>query len=544
MKYIFFLAINLLLLQCDYAQSLPVIKAKAKKVDVRDGKVFQKGIWNLTPEAKPDVYQVLEPITEKKITFYTDIDSISFDVIPNKTYDFLIVLNDKDTCYTRISTIRSAGQLAEDSKGDKLIEPAQLQQDFKVFRQALEKNHAGIYTYKSKKYIDRFMDSCYATLNKSVTALEFGKTVLEVISALEDGHTGSNIPRLLMSYYNEHEKVFPLYPYFVNDKAYVLCGGIESLPAGTELVKIDGRNIKEIIDKIYKYLPSDGTIRTKKRQQLNDEAFPILYHWLFGNKETFELQYKDKNGTIKMLTIASKATRDFVCEYQKKQNNSKPLELAFLKNSTALLTIRTFDEGRIGRANVDFGGFLDSAFTSINKRKVSNLIVDVRDNGGGADDYGALLYSYLSQKPFRYFFSKASNAHVVRVDENPLLGSQRPQKNSFKGKVFILTNGLSFSTTADFCATARSNNRAIFIGEETGGGYYGNTSGGRTEVVLPNSKIIAYIPIYKYINAVKKAKHPDRGTIPDYQILPRIEDILQHKDVELEFALAMVKIDR
>lgn len=541
MKYLVFLAMNLLFIQCDFAQSLPVIKAKSKKVDVRDGKIFQKGVWNLTPEAKPDIYQALEPIVEKRITFYTDIDSISFDVVPNKTYDFLIVLNEKDTCYTRISTIRKAGQTTAQVKTDKLIEPAHLQQDFKVFRESLETNHAGIYTYRSKQYLNRFMDSCYTTLNKSMTALEFGKSILQVISALEDGHTRSNIPNLLMSYYNEHERVFPLYPYFVNDKAYVLCGEVEDLPAGTEIVKIDGKSIKEITDKIYKYLPSDGTINTKKRQQLNDGAFPIFYHWLFGNKNTFEVQYKDKNGVIRTLVLASKTTNDFVCEYQKRQNNNKPLELAFLNNVTALLTVKTFDEGRISRANVDFGSFLDSAFSVIKNKKISNLIVDVRDNGGGADDYGALLYSYLSQKPFRYFFSKASNKHVVKVDENPLLGAQKPQPNSFKGKVFILTNGLSFSTTADFCATARSNERAIFIGEETGGGYYGNTSGGRIETVLPNSQIIAYIPLYKYINAVKKAKYHDRGTIPDYQVVPSIEDILQHKDVELEFALGLIK---
>lgn len=540
MKYIVFLAINLLFVQCDFAQSLPVIQAKSKKVDVRDGKVFQKGIWNLTPEAKPDVYQALEPIVEKRITFYTDIDSIAFDVAPNKTYDFLIVLNEKDTCYTRISTIRNASQIVANTKTDKLIEPAQLQQDFKAFRVALEKNHAGMYTYKSKQQIDRFMDSCYATLNQSITTMEFGKLILQVISALEDGHTGSNIPRLLMNHYNEHEKVFPLYPYFVNDKAYVLCGGIEGLPAGTEIVKIDGRSIKEITDKIYRCLPSDGSIRTKKRQQLNDAAFPIFYHWFFGNRDTFEVQYKAKNGAIETLAIASKATKDFVCEYQRKHRNSRPLELVFLNTSTALLTVKTFDEGRIGRANVDFGGFLDSAFTAIKHKKISSLIIDVRDNGGGADDYGALLYSYLSQKPFRYFFSKASNTHVVKVDENPLLGAQEAQKNSFKGKVFILTNGLSFSTTADFCATARSNDRAIFIGEETGGGYYGNTSGGRTEAVLPNSQIVVNIPLYKYINAVKKAKYPDRGTIPDYKIIPGIEDILQHRDVELNFALGLI----
>ncbi len=541
MKYLLVMVINLLFIQCDYAQSLPVVKAKSKNVSILDGKVFQKDIWNLSPEAKPDVYQALEPLIDKRITFYTDIDSVSFNVRPGKTYDFLIVLNDKDTCYTRISTIKVVNQVTATGVSTKLIASDLLQADFRVFREALEKNHAGLYTYKSKQEIDRLMDSCYKTLNQPMTSLQFGKPILQMISAIQDGHTGSNVPRLLMAHYDENEKVFPLYPYFVNDKAYVLCGGVETMPAGTEIVAIDKKPVGEIAREIYHYLPSDGAITSKKRQQLNDGAFPILYHWIFGDKDTFQVQYKTKTGSVETVKLAAKSTRDFVCEYKKKQNNTRPLQLELIDKTTALLTVRTFDEGRISRAKVDFGSFLDSAFTAVNAAKISNLIIDVRDNGGGNDDYGALLYSYLSQKPFGYFASKASNTHVVKLEENPLLGLQKPKTNSFKGKVYMLTNGLSFSTTADFCATARSNKRAVFVGEETGGGYYGNTSGGRTEAILPNSGIVVNIPLYKYLNAVKKAEHSDRGIIPDYPVYARIDDILQNRDVELAMALGLIR---
>lgn len=538
MKYLLFMAINLLFVQCDFAQPLPLIKANSKILSIRDGQVFQKDVWNLSPDIKPDIYQALEPITDKRITFYTDIDSVWFDVAPGKTYDFLIVLNEKDTCHTRISTIKPVSRNAPEVSA-KLIAPDLLQADFRVFREALEKNHAGLYTYKSRQEIDRMMDSCYKALNRPMTQLEFGKPILQMISAIEDGHTGSNLPRLLMGHYNEHEKVFPLYPYFVNDKAYVLCGGTDGLGAGAEILAIDKKPVSEIANEIYRYLPSDGAITSKKRQQLNDGAFPILYHWIFGNKDSFEVVYKSKNGIIETIKLASVTTKDIVCDYKKKQRDTRPLQLEMLDNNTALLSVRTFDEGRISRAKMDFGGFLDSAFMVLNSRKIRDLIIDVRDNGGGNDDYGALLYSYLSQKPFRYFASKASNTHVVKSDENPLLGMQKPHANSFKGKVYILINGLSFSTTADFCATARSNKRAMFIGEETGGGYYGNTSGGRTEVALANSQIVVNIPLYKYLNAVKKAEHPDRGIIPDYTVYAKIDDILQNKDVELMMALGL-----
>jgi len=91
----------LLASQCLLAQQpLPVIKASSKKVDIRDDNQYKKAYWSIVPEAKPDVYTTHNP--NKKVTFYTDIDSISFVVNPKKQYDFIILLNNKDTALTRI----------------------------------------------------------------------------------------------------------------------------------------------------------------------------------------------------------------------------------------------------------------------------------------------------------------------------------------------------------------------------------------------------------------------------------------------------------
>ncbi|MGC1392297.1 MAG: transglutaminase domain-containing protein [Bacteroidales bacterium] len=90
------LLVNILLAQ----ENLPVIKATSKKVDIRDGDNFKKGDWNITPDLKPDVYTTSSK--RKIVTFYTDIDSISFRIKPNKKYNFIILLNGKDSAYTQI----------------------------------------------------------------------------------------------------------------------------------------------------------------------------------------------------------------------------------------------------------------------------------------------------------------------------------------------------------------------------------------------------------------------------------------------------------
>lgn len=89
-------------------------------VSIRDGKNFYQDTWTISPEADPDVYDSENAV--KKITFYTDIDSITFDVVPDETYDFIILLNETDTARTRIEMKQSRLQMlklaAEYNKND------------------------------------------------------------------------------------------------------------------------------------------------------------------------------------------------------------------------------------------------------------------------------------------------------------------------------------------------------------------------------------------------------------------------------------------
>jgi C-terminal processing protease CtpA/Prc len=125
-----------------------------------------------------------------------------------------------------------------------------------------------------------------------------------------------------------------------------------------------------------------------------------------------------------------------------------------------------------------------------------------------------------------------------------MLGLQQPNENHYDGKVFVLMNGRSFSGVAEFAAIARSNNRAIFIGEECGGGYYGNSSGDEAMVTLPHTQITVRIPLIKYTMAVKSEQRKDGGIYPDYPIDLAIGDLMAHTDGQLEYALKITSKDK
>jgi hypothetical protein len=87
------------------AQSkLPIIKATSKSVTINDGGLVDKGGWSLSPEAKPDVYTADRTRQTKWVVFYTDIDSIKIKVKVGSTFDFIILLNGKDSCFTRVES--------------------------------------------------------------------------------------------------------------------------------------------------------------------------------------------------------------------------------------------------------------------------------------------------------------------------------------------------------------------------------------------------------------------------------------------------------
>ena len=523
------------------AQQLPIIQATATVVNIQDGNVFQKGVWNLSPEVKFDTYTVLAPLAVKKVVFYTNIDSISFTVMPGKVYDFIVLLNGKDSCFTRISALYPKPAAEIQLTPTTLIPVEKLRNDFDLFRETIQKVHPGLYRYKNKAELDRIFSNNFALLNHDMNQFNFGKIVMTVVSAVEDGHTSTNLPRLLVKYYEDHDKLFPIPLYLREGHAYVICDELKGLSPATEILAINGHPISAIQQAMFALLPGDGKITTKKRHIINEGAFPILYQLIYGDGNSFLVQYKTTMGKVANYTISARFVKDFPCEPRLETSSSTDLEFKLLQKGTALLKIRSFEMNRVGGRD-NFRAFLDSNFSKVRSMNIEHLIVDVRDNGGGDDDLGAWLYSYLADKPFNYYRSINRTDGVAINKAHPNLQLQQPNSLNFKGDCYFLINGRSFSTTSEFCSIAKSNNRGSFIGEETGGGYYGDTSGEELKLALPNSGITIMIPKIKYTLEVHQTVFKDRGVIPDYTLIPTILDVLAGKDVQLNFAMRLTNL--
>jgi len=457
------------------------------------------------------------------------------------------------------------------------ITGADARADFDLVRKALEEAHAGLYRYSTKRQMGRVFDGQRARLNRSMKKTEFMEVVGETLASIRCGHTSWR-PDLETQTVMENSRLCPLRMEIEGTQWRVRFNDTpadQEIRPGMEVLEVNGHGMQDLLRRFSPMESADGDIETGKRMHFGNR-FGLYYWWLVEQTEVFTVKARNEAGKTVTVTLGG------VTDAERKKNQNpvnatmreslnkliwakENLALRFLKDpEIAEIRLRSF-------VGSDFRKWVEETFKTLQEKETKSLIIDLRGNGGGKDMYGAMLVSYLIDKPFRYFdhinlktidpsFKEHSNWRVDPERDRKLhdgtavnpaggyfateklhqgLAEQPPGKHPFLGKVFVLIDGGVFSTAADFCAVVHHLKRATFIGEETGGGYHGNNSGMEAMLTLPNSKLGIRLPMYEYWNAVTEAGNRRRGTIPDYVIGTKTANLLRGVDEQLELALKL-----
>ncbi|WP_121201863.1 pepsin/retropepsin-like aspartic protease family protein [Mucilaginibacter gracilis] len=99
------LTLSLVLISfCGFSQNnLPVIRATSNQAKIFEPNNVASN-WSINPKLKPDIHSTGKLAYPGTVKFKTDIDSISFKIAPGKYKDFIVLLNGKDSCFTRIQS--------------------------------------------------------------------------------------------------------------------------------------------------------------------------------------------------------------------------------------------------------------------------------------------------------------------------------------------------------------------------------------------------------------------------------------------------------
>ncbi len=103
MKQVLIILLTFYSIICTAQRKLPIIKASSNKAQIYIEGNTTKG-WNIDPKIKLDIFTTSKLVTSKTVKFKTDIDSINFKLKPGSKKDFIVLLNGKDSSFTRIQS--------------------------------------------------------------------------------------------------------------------------------------------------------------------------------------------------------------------------------------------------------------------------------------------------------------------------------------------------------------------------------------------------------------------------------------------------------
>ena len=426
------------------------------------------------------------------------------------------------------------------------LTPAEMQEDLFLLTEKLTSLHAGLHRYASPAEIEEaFGVALLAAEEPSRDVLWFYRQVCGLIAHIRCGHTQVRLGERDELAALARRGMLPFQVLLAGKRAWITtvldasCG----LQPGQELLAVDGLDVATIRERAFARSSGDGFIETGKERTLESE-FARAFALLVAEREAgaYELRLAGSAApvSVKGITPATYSV-------QRRRPVRNPLvELELLEGGVGVLDFDAFGDPPGGGPKLP--AQFEAAFQRLRDEHVPHLILDLRGNGGGRDEYGARLVSFLTSKPFGYFEHitvTPAYSGAVRIEEkgglrlmmsHPGLAVQPPADLHFEGDVSILIDGDTFSTAADVATVAHANHLATFFGEETGGGYEGNNSGSSELMRLPNSGVAVSVPHWNYRTAGIGAGHEGRGVEPDVAARPTIEDVLAGRDAVLERA--------
>jgi hypothetical protein len=457
----------------------------------------------------------------------------------------------------------------------------QLQQDYTLLKNILQKKHPSLYWYTSKDSMDMYFDTYYNAIEDSMTEQQFGWKILAPLTdKIHCGHTSFGMSNA----YNKWVKnrIIPSFPLFMKvwNDTMAVTGNLNRkdsiLKRGTIIKSINGLGATALQQYMFNYMTEDGHANNVNYLRLSNN-FPYYHRNIFGLSKEYTIAYIDSTGmeqTIKLPvfdppkdTSKKKKPVAAVAKTSRKETRKQRLQnmrsLAIdTANNTAIITLNTFAGGRLRK-------FFRQTFRYIKKTGITNTVLDIRGNGGGKVDASTLLTRYVTRAPFKicdttYAVAKNLRPYSRYIKERFLnnLGLifftrkkadglyhfgrwerklyQPKTKNHFGGHLYVLTNGQTFSASTLFCNAIKGQPGITLVGEEAGGGWYGNNGIMIPDITLPNTHLRVRLPLFRIV----QYKHVDkdgRGVVPDIYVGTSYDALLKSYDKKMQVVMEMIR---
>ncbi|MFN8353021.1 MAG: S41 family peptidase [Spirosomataceae bacterium] len=440
------------------------------------------------------------------------------------------------------------------------ITPEQRREDLSYMNKYLKKFHPAYHSYTPQPRMDAFYDSLKNACSITTTNLDFLAMIRQAVGKVGCGHMGVQGTNKQ----TQAPALCPVEVWVLGRRVYVQSQ--DSLwNKGDEILSVNGQQVGELIPKMESLAFSDG-YNTTHRTYVAEHNFAVFLYILLQKPDTYVFSIRNKAGDTTTINVAAKVLKPTPSKNPTKdttrrviQGNNVALYTTDFDSTTMLLDIDQFFGKHNARTYRDVFGYLKD-------HKIQNLILDLRNNGGGSIFKGNALLSYLLDEPIRGFtFGRKPNLMMLnpRIKAGfferitPLLFMLNPlqfpnkygwnhifpffkkKKNHFDGKLFVLTNGGTFSMASFVASHLKYRKNATVVGEETGGSEYGSRGMAGSSIILPHSRLRVNFNSYQITHHLG-IKDSDHGVMPDYPTPYQIEDKLSNIDLELTQIKALI----
>lgn len=455
----------------------------------------------------------------------------------------------------------------------------QAERELRILRRALESLHPGLYRRLTPAQLEAEFARAKAEVADGSDALEMYRLASRIAAALRCGHTWTNP-------LNQGEAVkaglgalpaLPLRVRLLEGRWLVVASAESQIPAGSELLAIDGRSPQTLVDAFMPYLRADGDSDGKRLDQLDgdpdgsmlDRLLPQLFPpgVSLPGADGYRLRVRPPKGRVREATVAGMpvAQRDAALAAA-----GLPAEDATwrvqIDGDTAVLTLPTF---AFWNSDFDWRGFLDRSFARFEREGVRHLVLDLRRNEGGDQQIADALMAHVLQAPLevpasrrvsayerapyilvRYlntwdydFFDRTGQVRKAEDGAWELLEQPAPHRiepvaQPFRGRVAMLTGPRMSSSGFLIARDFQASGRGVLVGRPTGGSQRGLNGGQLAWLKLPDSGVAVDIPLIASFAPGTGSAHPppDRGVLPDIAVRTRLEDVAAGRDPDLAAA--------
>lgn len=461
------------------------------------------------------------------------------------------------------------------------LKKADIISDYRLAMDILKKQHPNPFKFIDSADYDRKVDSLMKLAEQQDNV--FSVVQFSPIQLVRDVHTN-----LQFSEDNNREMIsslqfFPFPVVIEKGKILVNIKGAE-IPYATEIVSINKQPAKAIIESLSGAAYSDGFITTgTDRVYANFQTtISLRNHYA----KSYDIEYADaKSKSVKKITVAALKPSPGVHSSSQAVMPVNQLGRSYWiygsyddESKTGTLTVNSFNLQE-SYAYKEFSSF----FKEVNKRGYKNVIIDIRNNGGGNPAISALLFSFMAPKAFqnvynyrtknidiafpehattqgrkmsdedirnnkqflyqRFDLDSATGFYVgnARLKEGQLENFP-PDKDAFKGDIYVLAGGGTVSAATYFASLVQKNKRGIVVGKETGSGEHATTAAWFLTYTLPKTKSVLTVPMSELYFFNSKTDN-GRGIMPDKEVpMDKFIGYMQQtQDPELSYTMELIK---